>query len=145
MIEYRRQAHAVYYTVYHLIFVTKYRRKVLKEGMGRYIQVIFRSIEKQYPEIEILEMNTDEEDHIHLMVMIPPKLSVAQVVNILKSNSSRWMRKRFPFVKTMYEHENLGFWSDGYFASTAGLSENALKQYIQQQGLEDKGQTKFVW
>ena len=144
MIEYRRQSHAVYYTVYHLIFVTKYRRKVLKEGMGRYIQVIFRSIEKQSPEIEILEMNTDE-DHIHLMVMIPPKLSVAQVVNILKSNSSRWMRKRFPFVKTMYEHEDLGFWSDGYFASTAGLSENALKQYIQQQGLEDKGQTKFVW
>ncbi len=76
MIEYRRQAYAVYYTVYHLVFVTKYRRKVLKEGMGKYIQVIFLSIEKQYPEIEILEMNTDE-DHIHLMVIIPPKLSVS--------------------------------------------------------------------
>ena len=144
MIEYRRQAYAVYYTVYHLVFVTKYRRKVLKEGMGKYIQVILLSIEKQYPDIEILEMNTDE-DHIHLMVIIPPELSVSQVVNILKSNSSRAMRKRFSFIKTMYEHEELGFWSDGYFVSTAGLSESALKQYIQHQGLEDKGQTKFVW
>lgn len=144
MIEYRRQAHAVYYTRYHLVFVTKYRRKVLKQGMGHYVQGVLRNIAKQYPEIEILEMNTDE-DHIHLLVIIPPKLSVSRVVNILKSNSSKAMRARFAFLATMYEHEDVGFWSDGYFVSTAGLNEAALKQYIQHQGLEDKGQTKFVW
>ena len=144
MIEYRKQTHAVYYTLYHLVFVTKYRRNVLQTGMGSYAQAVFRNIVKKYPDIEILEINTDN-DHIHLMVVIPPKMSVSYAVNILKSNSARAMRARFPFLATMYEHDNLGFWSDGYFVSTVGLNESILKKYIEHQGQEDKGQTKFVW
>ena len=144
MIEYRKQAHAVYYTCYHLVFVTKYRRKVLKQGMGSYAQSVFKNIVLKYPDIEILEMNTDE-DHIHLMVVILPKLPVSHAVNILKSNSARAMRLRFPFLASMYEHDNLGFWSDGYFVSTVGLNEKILRRYIEAQGQEDKGQTKFVW
>lgn len=144
MIEYRKQTHAIYYTLYHLVFVTKYRRKVLQTGMGSYAQAVFRNIVKKYPDIEILEMNTDD-DHIHLMVVIPPKMSVSHAVNILKSNSARAMRVRFPFLATMYEHDSLGFWSDGHFVSTVGLNESILKKYIEHQGQEDKGQTKFVW
>jgi putative transposase len=105
---------------------------------------VFRNIALKYPEIEILEMNTDE-DHIHLMIIIPPKIAVSHAVNILKSNSARAMRRRFPFLASMYEHDDLGFWSDGYFVSTAGLNEYALQNYIKNQGKEDKGQTKFVW
>lgn len=112
--------------------------------MGKYVQAVFKNIVLQYPDIDILEMNTDE-DHIHLMVSIPPKLAVSHAVNILKSNSASAMRQKFPFLASMYEHENLGFWSDGYFVSTAGLNEYALQQYIKHQGQEDKGQTKFVW
>jgi len=124
--------------------VTKYRRKVLQQGMGSYAEAVLRNVVLKYPDIEILEMNTDI-DHIHLMVIIPPKMPISQAVNILKSNSARAMRRRFPFLASMYEHNNLGFWSDGYFVSTVGLNEKILKQYIQHQGQEDKGQTKFVW
>ena len=144
MTEYRKQTHAVYYTCYHLVFVTKYRRKVLQGGMGSYALAVFRNITIKYPDIEIMEMNTDD-DHVHLMVIIPPKMSVSRAVNLLKSNSAKAMRVRFPFLGNMYEHEDLGFWSDGYFASTVGLNEQTLKRYIDQQGQEDKGQTKFVW
>ena len=141
--EYSKQAHCTYHTRYHLVFVTKYRRKVLKPGMASYLQAILKNILRTYPEIDILEMNTDQ-DHIHLLVSIPPKMSVSYAVCLLKTNSARAMRKKFPFLANMYEHASLGFWSDGYFVSTVGCDESTIQRYIQLQGQEDKGQTKFV-
>ena len=92
-IEYRRQAHCVYHVRYHLVFVTKYRRKVLKQGMGKYLQAVLTKIVRTYPEIEIMNMETDQ-DHIHLLAIIPPKMAVAEAVRILKSLSSRMMMKQ---------------------------------------------------
>ena len=143
MIEYRKQAHATYHTRYHVVFVTKYRRKVLKEGMGKYLVALMRAIERQNPDIEILEMKTDE-DHVHMLVVIPPKRSVSDVVRVLKSNSSRFMKRKFPFLSDMYEHEDLNLWSDGYFVSTVGCDETTIQRYIQHQGREDKGQVRLA-
>lgn len=143
MIEYRKQAHATYHTRYHLVFVTKYRRKVLKEGMGRYLVSLLRAIEKQSPDIEILEMKTDQ-DHIHLLVVIPPKRAVSDIVRILKSNSSRFMKRKFPFLSVMYDYDDLNLWSDGYFVSTIGCDEATIQRYIQHQGQEDKGQARLA-
>ena len=136
--KYRRQAHSVYYTRYHLVFVTKYRRKFLKNNLPGYLYAVLNGIAKQYPDIEILEMNTDQ-DHIQLLTSIPPKYSIADVVRILKANTAKAMRKKFPFIKTMYEHNDLGMWSDGYFVSTVGVDEAQIKRYIEYQGQEDKG------
>jgi putative transposase len=143
MREYRKQAHATYHTRYHLVFVTKYRRKVLKEGMGQYLVALMRAVEKNYPDVEILEMNTDE-DHIHLLAIIPPKRSVSEVVRVLKTNSSRHMKRRFPFLSNMYDYDDLGLWSDGYFVSTVGCDEGTIQRYIERQGQEDKGQEKLA-
>ena len=80
---YNRQSHAVYHTRYHLVFATKYRRKVFaKPGMAGYMKVIMATIPRRHPEIQILEVNTDQ-DHIHLLVSIAPKMVVSDAVRIL--------------------------------------------------------------
>ena len=140
--EYRRQAQAIYYTRYHLVFVTKYRRHVLKHHMGAYCIGIFHRICKNYPDLVLLEANTDV-DHAHLLMSIPPKWSISKAINILKSNSSRVMQKKFPAVETMYG-KKIAFWSDGYFLSTVGANEQQIKAYIEHQGKEESGQAKLV-
>ena len=96
--EYKKQAHAVYYARYHIVVSTKYRRKVLKGGIGEYLKRKVLQVGKFHPEIEMLEVNTHL-DHIHLVVSIPPKLSVSQVVNMIKANTGNSMRKKFPFIR----------------------------------------------
>ena len=139
--QYRRQAQSVYYTRYHIVFVTKYRRKALKEGMGTFCVGILRRICRNYPDLELYEAKCNE-DHVHLLISIPPKWAVSEAVNILKSNSSKAMRRKFPFLNQIYD-DRVGFWSDGYFVSTAGLDEEKIKKYIKLQGQEDSGQAKL--
>lgn len=137
--KYSRQTHAVYHTRYHLVFATKYRRKVFaKPGMASYMKVIMTTIPRRHPEIEVLEVNTDK-DHIHLLISIAPKMAIADAVRILKSNTGRMMVKRFPFIKQVYNGE-MSLWSIGYFVSTVGVNEKTIEAYIQHQGLEDSGQ-----
>ena len=107
------------------------------------MQVLMKATSKRYPELHIHEINTDE-DHIHLLITIPPKMSVSTAVNILKSNSAKSMRQRFPFLKEMYHEDDMGVWSTGYFVSTVGVNEKMIRQYIEHQGVEDEGQAKLV-
>ncbi len=139
--EYKKQAHAVYYARYHIVVSTKYRRKVLKGGIGEYLKRKVLQVGKFHPEIEMLEVNTHL-DHIHLVVSIPPKLSVSQVVNMIKANTGHSMRKKFLFLDKVYWGVN-GIWSTGYFVSTVGINEETIRKYVQKQGLEDSGQAKL--
>jgi len=139
--EYKKQAHAVYYTCYHIVVSTKYRRKVFKAGIGEYLKRKVLQIGKFHPEIEFLEVNTHL-DHIHLVVSIPPKLSVSQVVNMIKANTGHSMRNKFSFLDKVYWGVS-GIWSAGYFVSTVGINEETIRKYVQKQGLEDSGQAKL--
>ena len=141
-IQYRKQNHCVYYCEYHLVFATKYRRKIFNDGIFAYMQERLKQVREYYPEIEILKINHDV-DHIHLLVVIPPKMSVSKVVGILKSNISRDLKKKFVFLKKVYWGTD-GIWSDGYFVSSVGVNEEIIKNYIEQQGKEDSGQAKLV-
>ena len=138
----RKQSNAVYCCEYHLVFPTKYRFKIFDEGVFAYLKEILNKIKDYYPEIEILEINHDV-DHIHILTSIPPKLSVGKVVGIIKANTARMLRKKFPFLVNLYWGRNNGIWSDGYFVSTVGANEKQIKQYIEKQREEDFGQTKF--
>ena len=139
---YRRQTHAVYHTRYHIVFTTKFRRKLLKSGIGRYLCVLVTSLQRQHPEIKIIEVSTDV-DHIHILCSIAPKLSVAQAVNIIKANTARMLKKKFPFlVQGYFDKETI--WSVGYFVSTVGIDESTIKKYIEMQGKEDSGQAQLV-
>lgn len=141
--QYRRQAHAVYYTRYHLVFATRFRRRIFKAGMGRYLCVLMGAINRRHPEIEIYEVNTDE-DHVHLLVSIAPKMAVSEAVRILKSNTARPMYRKFPYLQDVYHDGDRGIWSDGYFASTVGVNEDVIRKYIEHQGKVDSGQAELV-
>jgi putative transposase len=140
--DYQRQNHAVFYTRYHLVFTTKFRRKLLKGGMGKYLTYLVKSLNRRHPELRILEVNTDE-DHIHILLSIAPKVSVADAVRIIKANTARMMKRKFPFLVTGY-FDNQAIWSVGYFVSTVGLNESTIKKYIELQGQEDSGQAQLV-
>jgi len=139
--EYKKQAHAVYYAQYHIVISTKYRRKVLKAGMGDYLKRKVLQVSKFQPEIEIIAVNTDI-DHIHLLVSIPPKFSVSEVVKMIKAHTGTAMRRKFPFLDKVYWGVN-GIWSIGYFVSTVGINEETIRRYVQKQGEEDSGQAKL--
>lgn len=139
--DYRRQGHSVYYAKYHIVISTKYRRKILKGGMGEYLKEAILEIQKHKPEITIEEVNTDK-DHMHVLVSIPPKYPVSHVVNLLKSNTGRKMREKFKFLDKVYWGSE-GIWSIGYFVSTVGINEETIRKYIEYQGAEDSGQAKL--
>jgi putative transposase len=142
--EFSKQAHCVYYARYHLVFCTKYRRKLLKNGLDSYLRQCLNGVMRQYPDLQIHEANTDL-DHVHLLVTIPPRMSVSKAVNLLKTNASRSMRKKYAFIRTMYGKQGVPLWSDGYFVSTIGVNEEIIRKYIEHQGAEDGGQAKLVF
>ena len=111
--KYRKQNHCVYHCEYHLVFASKYRRKIFNDGILGYIKEVLKKLRDYYPEIDILMINHDE-DHVHILAIIPPKMSVSEVVRIIKSNTSRDLKKKFSYLKKVYWGTD-GIWSDGYF------------------------------
>ena len=140
--EYSKQGHCVYYARYHLVIATKYRRKIFQKGIKEYLVILLKRIPRYYPEIRLIEIN-GEEDHLHLLLSIPPKMSVAEVVRIIKSNTAREIRNKFKFLEKVY-WGNAGIWSNGYFVSTIGVNEEIIRGYIERQGQEDVGQDVVI-
>jgi len=134
-------SHCVYQCEYHVILVTRYRRKVFNEGIFAYIEKKLAEITEHYPLIKIKVANQDK-DHVHMLVSIPPTMAVGKAVGIIKQNTAREMKQKFPFLKQVYWGSD-GVWSDGYFVSTVGINEEVIKAYIESQGQKDTGQTKF--
>jgi len=139
--KYRKQSNVVYYTRYHIVISTKYRRKVLGKGMGKYFKRKVLQIKRFHPEIDIIKVNTNI-DHMHIMVSIPPKMSVSSVARLIKTNTGKAMRKCFPFLNKVYWGVE-GIWSIGYFVSTVGISEETIQKYIEMQSREDSGQAQL--
>lgn len=140
--KYHKQSHCVYYCEYHLVFVTKYRRKIFNDGIFAYMRERLNQVKTYYPETDVLKINHDI-DHIHILVVIPTKFSVLHVVRILKSNTSKDLQKKFPFLKDVHWGTD-GIWSDGCFVSTVGINEKIIARYIEHQGKEDSGQAELV-
>ena len=121
---------------------SKYRRKIFNDGVFKYVKATLKELNEHYPELDIQEINHDE-DHIHIMMWIPPKYSVSRVINILKSNTARHLKQKFPFLKEVYWGTE-SIWSDGYFVSTVGYNEDMIRKYIEKQGEEDAGRAQLV-
>ena len=124
-----------------MIMTSKYRRAIFNEGSFEYFKKVVKGIGRDVPEVEILEMNHDK-DHIHMLLSIPPKMRVSDVVRRIKSVSGRLMKKKFDYIKKCYWGGG-GIWSDGYFVSTIGIDELVIKRYIENQGKEDFGQAEL--
>jgi putative transposase len=126
-----------------MVLVTKYRKPVFNDGIFAFMKTTLADLSDHYPMIRIKIMNHDK-DHIHLLVSIPPTIAVGKVVGIIKQNTARDMKQKFPFLKQVYWGTD-AIWSAGYFVSTVGVNEQVVAAYIDQQGKNDAGQTKFVF
>ena len=129
---YKSKNHSKFILTYHIIFVCKYRKKLLIK-YGEDIKQIMYDISKRY-DFDIKEMQVDK-DHIHIMIKKKKKISPLQIVRVLKQQSTIQMWRRYASeLKKQYWKENT-FWTDGYFCSTIGeVSSETLKHYIQNQG-----------
>ena len=128
--------------MYHLVWIPRYRYKVLVKGVDEYLLKKMDEIRKIYPEIEYVQRNI-QPDHIHLVLSFPPKYSIAKVVQIIKSNTGKAMWEKFDFLRQRYYGRG-GIWSAGYFVSTVGLDEKLIEKYVRHQEKEDLGQAKLA-
>ena len=119
---------------YHIVFTPKYRRKAIYRKLRRDIGVYLRRL-CDYKGVEIIEAQAYP-DHIHMLVKIPPKISVSSFMGYLKGKSSLMIFEEHANLK--YNYGNRHFWAEGYYVSTVGLNKNTIKRYIQNQDLEDK-------
>ncbi len=126
----RTGRHCVFTLHVHLVFVTKYRKKVFSQKHLVVLESIFKKVCTDF-EAELCEFN-GERDHVHLLIHYPPKVSVSRLVNSLKGVSSRRLKTMFPEFQSYYWKGEL--WSPSYFAgSCGGAPISILKQYIKQQ------------
>lgn len=134
----RSLSHATYEHQFHIVWGTRYRRKILKPYVLTELKKVLYATVKRYPTLWIEAMNTDE-DHVHIQIEIAPNTTVSEAVGLLKSHSSRHLRQRFKFIRDIYLERD-GIWSVGYFSSTVGLNEAKVRRYISWQGKKDKPQ-----
>jgi len=139
-VKYKRQSHVVYTTKYHIVWISKYRYKVFVKGVDKYFEAILNNyLLERYPDVFVLEINTQPE-HVHMLIEIPPKYGVSKVVGDIKSVTSRGLRKKFEYLR----RGDKSLWSVGYFVSTIGIHENAIREYIKYQDEQDKGRSEIV-
>jgi len=130
--------HCHYQHQYHLVWGTKYRRKILKPYVKEaFLEALFVVL-KKYPKLHLIAVNTDR-DHIHMQLEIAPDISVAQAVKRIKGYTSIFLKKKFGFLRKIYLDE--GVWSVGYFSSTIGINEELVRKYIAYQGKRDRPKT----
>lgn len=127
-------AHSKWVCKYHVIWIPKYRRKVIYGKYRKEIGTILRQL-CEYKGIEIIEANACI-DHIHMLISIPPKYSVSKIMGYLKGKSALMIFERFANLK--YKFGNRHFWAQGYYVSTVGLNEATIKKYIREQENSDK-------
>lgn len=133
-------AHTKWNCKYHIVFTPKYRRKIFYEEKRLAIRDILRTI-CGWKGVEIIEGEVCP-DHVHLLLSIPPKMSVSYFVGYLKGKSSLMMFQRFGNMKFAYR--NREFWCKGYYVDTVGKNTTAIKEYIANQLERDKEMDQLV-
>jgi putative transposase len=118
---------------YHVVFIPKCRRKILYGKLRRHLGEIFKELASQ-KECQIEEGHL-KVDHVHMLISVPPKYAVAQVVGYLKGKSAIHIARTFGGRQRNFVGEN--FWARGYFVSTVGRDETTIREYIKKQEQED--------
>ena len=126
-------AHTKWNCKYHIVFAPKYRRQVIYGKIKGDIGIMLRKL-CAYKEVEIIEAEACK-DHIHMLVSIPPKYSVSQIMGYLKGKSSLMIFEKYANMK--YKYGNRHFWCRGYYVDTVGRNKKAIAEYIRNQLQED--------
>ena len=119
---------------YHIVFIPKYRRKALFGQIRKELGGVFHRLAKQKE--SLIEEGHIMADHVHMMISIPPKYAVSQVVGFLKGKSAIHIARTYLGRKRNYVGQH--FWARGYFASTVGRDEQVIREYIRHQEAEDR-------
>ena len=119
---------------YHVVFIPKCRRKVLFGQIRKEIGEVFHRLARQKE--SVIEEGHLMPDHVHMMISIPPKYSVAQVVGFIKGKSAIHIAREFAGRKRNFVGQS--FWARGYFVSTVGRDEAVIREYIRRQEQEDR-------
>ena len=136
MKDWQSQAHVKWECKYHVVILPKYRKKALYGSLCLEIGKILRELCRQ-KDIELLEGKAMP-DHVHMLLSVPPRYSIAMTVGFLKGKSAIWIHRDISkFKGTLF---GLSFWARGYCVSTVGLEESAIREYIQDQERHERAQ-----
>ena len=133
-------SHTKWNCKYHIIFIPKYRRKVIYNKLRTDIRVYIQDL-CRWKGVEIVERHLMP-DHVHLLLSIPPKMNISSFMGYLKGKSSMMIFKDHANLR--YKYGNCNFWATGYYVSTVGLNEATIRKYIRDQEKEDVLEDKLT-
>ena len=133
MEHYRKSSHTVYDLKYHLVWITKYRKPVLRGDIATRVRDLIREICKA-KDVEIIKGHVSK-DHVHIFVSVPPHISVSQLAQSIKGKTSRKMLMEYKGLSRAFWGRHI--WARGYFAASSGnVTDEVIMKYIEQQGIE---------
>jgi putative transposase len=132
-------SHTVYECKYHVVWVPKYRRKIIYGKLRKEIGIILRKL-CEYKGIRIIEARACL-DHIHMCLEIPPKYAISQIIGYLKGKSTMMIFEKFSNLKRNFKGNS--FWARGYYINTVGLDEAKVREYIKNQETDDMINDKY--
>jgi putative transposase len=136
---FKQLSHAIWHCTYHIVWAPKYRYRILKGEIKEEVEYCIRTFSGQ-KSCEIKELNV-QEDHVHLLVMVPPKVSISDLVGILKGRTAIRVFNKFKTLKNRPYWGN-HFWSKGYCVDTVGLDEEMIRKYVKYQEEKEKREDK---
>ncbi len=135
MTRFKKLSHSIYECKYHIIFCPKYRYRILKDEIAEYIKQQIYHLCQRKDKIEVVELNV-QADHIHIILEIPPKYAVSDVMGYLKGKLAIQLFKQYPRLRKRYWGGRI--WSRGYCVSTVGLNEEKVRKYVKWQEQKEK-------
>ena len=135
MKQFKRLSHSIYECKYHFVFCPKYRYQIFKDDIAEYTRQQIYQLCKQKELVEVLELNV-KPDHIHLVMDIPPKYRISEVMGYLKGKLALRLFEKYEHLGRRYWGRHL--WSRGYCVSTIGLDEDKIRKYVKWQEQQDK-------
>jgi putative transposase len=112
------------------------------KGVKEYAEKILLHVPGLDPDIEVIKVNV-QADHVHMVVVIPPGIAVANAIQYIKTHTAKELKAKFPFLQKTYARRG-GIWSRGYCVSCIGMDEKEILAYVEHQEKEDKGQLQLV-
>ena len=132
---FRKLAHSLYECKYHIVFCPKYRYRILQDEVGEYVKQEIYQLLRQREGVEVIELNI-QADHVHLLLWIPPKYAVSEIMGFLKGKLALRLFERFPQLGRKYWGRHL--WSRGYCVSSVGIDEEMIRHYVRWQERQER-------
>jgi len=139
--EYIKTTHSIYLSSVPFSLGLQIPPRVLNTGIRGYIRKLFPKLLRSIPGVKLETIGFDK-DHLHIVMLIPPKFSIPSVMGKLKSQSASQLRKTFPWLAKVYWNDNI-VWSPGYFVSSVSVDEETIKKYVELHGHQDSGQLQL--